>query len=156
MPSAFEWPETSVLFLKELLSKGLSYGRIAQELHTTRSAICGKVHRMGLANTRPKTVERMPQGRPSRPAHAASFNAPGKPVDRTALASVAERIAQVSDPVLIDSPGKSFWELADSECRWPLGALLEPAKLFCGLPAVVGRHPYCAQHQRMSYSRSRY
>jgi hypothetical protein len=48
-----KWPEEQVEVLKALWSDGRSASQIAHELHTTRSAILGKIHRLRLNNRDP-------------------------------------------------------------------------------------------------------
>ena len=151
MPASgiLQWCDERVLRLRELLGKGFSYGMIASELGTTRNAICGKVSRMGLAETKPRPAVKVEQKRPPRPSRP--FNG-----GRVSTAVVVERTPPRSEPEVYGPPGpaKTFFELTESECRWPLGGLYDPAVYFCAAPRVVGAHPYCTLHMRMSYTRS--
>lgn len=48
MPSAPAWPEAKVERLRAMVKAGKSAGEIAQELHTTRNAVLGKLDRLGI------------------------------------------------------------------------------------------------------------
>ena len=64
-----------------------------------------------------------------------------------------------SDAVMERNPeakalaGVSFTELREGRCKFPLGAIDEPAKRFCGDPAPIGS-PYCPQCQKITYRRA--
>jgi hypothetical protein len=45
----------------------------------------------------------------------------------------------------------TFFRLKPHHCRWPLGELLEPARLFCAADKKLGEI-YCPFHQRMARS----
>jgi hypothetical protein len=44
----------------------------------------------------------------------------------------------------------TLFKLRSGQCRFPLGAPLEPARFFCGKPALVLR-PYCAECWQRAY-----
>lgn len=48
MPSAPAWPEAKIERLRAMAKAGKSAGEIAKELHTTRSAVLGKLDRLGI------------------------------------------------------------------------------------------------------------
>lgn len=48
MPSAPAWPEDKIERLRAMVKAGKSAGEIAQELHTTRNAVLGKLDRLGV------------------------------------------------------------------------------------------------------------
>jgi hypothetical protein len=43
----------------------------------------------------------------------------------------------------------TFFRLKPHHCRWPLGELLEPARLFCAADKDAGEI-YCSFHRRMA------
>lgn len=53
-------------------------------------------------------------------------------------------------PVETRPRGVTFLELRHRDCRWPMGGPREPAELFCGEPAELGR-PYCSGHCAVAY-----
>jgi len=131
---------------------------IGLKLGVSRGAVSGKVSRMGLGWMRPEAEKREP--RPSRPRPPRSLPLshpiiPTIPVERIAPLPKPERIAQVSDVDVVRPRLKTLMELKDSECRWPIGDPKRPDFGFCGAPRVVGPHPYCALHMRMSYAAPR-
>jgi GcrA cell cycle regulator len=143
-----QWCNDRITQLKKLLIEGASYGYIANVLHTTRSAIAGKVNRLGLAVTRPKadTLENPEQLRikPRRPSYAVR-----KPhVDVPPMHP--EKLMHIRDVDVPLEQRKTLFELAESECRWPLGDPQSPDFRYCGGLKVVGPHPYCAPHMRIA------
>lgn len=49
--------------------------------------------------------------------------------------------------------GKTFAQLNTyRECHWPLGPLLEPAKLFCGKPVALNSPVWCEVHYDKAYN----
>ena len=68
-------------------------------------------------------------------------------VDSSATISdaIAEAIERATEP----PPGPTIFELRHDDCRWPLGALHDAVRFFCGAPALVGR-PYCSEHHKLA------
>jgi GcrA cell cycle regulator len=46
---------------------------------------------------------------------------------------------------------KDIFELRGSDCRWPLGGMMEPVKFFCAQEAVIGQ-PYCDEHCKRAFT----
>ena len=59
--------------------------------------------------------------------------------------------ANDSTPLSPHRKGIPFPELREGRCKFPLGKLNEPAKLFCGLETSNGA-PYCSYCMRIVYS----
>jgi hypothetical protein len=60
------------------------------------------------------------------------------------------------DPLGLDAPIKAMphhptlFKLRSGQCRFPLGGPLEPARFFCGKPALALRS-YCAECCKWAY-----
>jgi GcrA cell cycle regulator len=125
--------------LKRLWAEGHSAEIIAAMLgETTRNAVIGKVHRLGLPGRR--TVSRSCSIR--RPfGHAARRSAPPLP-PRPPVARA------LPVPVQLELPGTaaiSVRTLRPSHCRWPHGDPKRPGFHFCGRQKAAGSS-YCLHH----------
>ncbi len=110
------WSDEQVERLKTLWSQGLSTAEIGRVLGTSKNAVVGKSHRLGL------------EPRPSPIAGRATGGQRGK-----ASAPKAQRIG---DPV----------DLTPEMCRWPFGDPGDADFHFCGKAAADGKpycQPHC-------------
>ena len=149
---AAQWGDEIISRLKKLLQAGWSYRMIALELGKTRNAVCGQVHRLGLAVTKVaiKVVENpKPEPRPRKPTKL-NFNNSSTASIVVEKPLTAAEIAQVSAADVPPEQRKTLFDLADSECHWPLGDPRDHDFGFCGAPRVAGPHPYCRQHMALS------
>lgn len=124
------WTESRVATLRKGWAEGLSASQIAKQLGgTTRNAVIGKVHRIGL------------QGRaqPSRPAR--------RPV-RTRRAPAQPGELQPIDTKL------GIHGLTNFTCRYPIGDPMDADFAFCGRTCNNVENPYCTQHQRLAFQPS--
>lgn len=136
----------------EMLSNGRSYGDIAEAIGMTRSAVAGKMWRMGLkANVRrpgPLAPERLLQLRQAR--EAGLHRMAQLRQEKLALAFQQEVTVQLP---LVMPKGSSrpvtIMQLASHHCRYPVEG--EPGKLmcYCGKPRTVA--VYCAEHGALCY-----
>jgi GcrA cell cycle regulator len=128
------WTDDRVDRLEKLHAQGLSMSQIEHAFKDdvvtiTRSAVIGKLHRLGLIDTTrtarvvPAPIVEAPK--PS-PAHAG-------PV-----------------AVLDDGARVTVLTLSDRMCRWPIGDSKESEFHFCGHGRKVGS-PYCDEHCRKAY-----
>lgn len=119
-----EWNAAQVDLLRRLRAEGRSASQIGKELHCSRNAVIGKVHRLGLCRplSRPHTM------RPRKLARA-------------------DTISLV--PPLVGG-GKTIMELGYGDCRWPLGEPMELAEFYCGEVATLVSS-YCAYHCRCAF-----
>lgn len=134
------WDEDRVARLRELLMLGKTASQIAYALggKITRSAVIGKVHRLGLAlNVETKTARdrKLDRARSS-----------GK--RRAAKQPPAVRLI-VPEPMpvdcAIDVARKPLSDLDPGDCKFPVGHPGEPGFGFCASGRVEGL-PYCAEH----------
>jgi hypothetical protein len=76
--------------------------------------------------------------------------------DRDEAPAVTRLSDSSHDPIGPDDPSKAMphhptlVELRSGQCRFPLGGPLEPARFFCGKPALALR-PYCAECCQRAY-----
>lgn len=151
-----EWTEERIDTLKKLVFEKLSYREIAEHFGTTRSAISGKTHRLGLAKPMPKTVRliraRKPEKEtiapPARPVIPERRNIfvpiipPSKPLIEKPVSAV----------VIPKSRRVRLGELRERMCHWPMGDPADPDFRFCGADKPLGSPlPYCEHHARIAY-----
>lgn len=145
--TASAWTEARIERLKTLWREGRTAEQIAAELQNgiTRSAVLGKVHRMGLSEGRPERprTRKAGAGRPSRSAAFPSADPglerpPETPEVRELRAHAPARPSKGPDIVSVRS----------GQCRWPYG---DPGKdlILCGRPVVRGA--FCAGHAAVAY-----
>lgn len=155
------WTDERIALLTKLWTDGLTASQIALALGeaTTRNAVIGKAHRLGLSG-RPSPV-RVPRParaaalRPSkpRPLHGA---APRLPV--TARQPDAQRPRQLEPqmrpvmpiPEIQLGPSVTLLKVTDKMCKWPIGHPGEVGFRFCGGASRDGS-PYCEGHAQVAY-----
>lgn len=153
------WTAESRKELEEMLRDSATYNQMAAQFKTSRSAVIGKVHRLGLADLYKGDAasgRRRPAPRSeSKPAKSPA-PAPEPPKTREpdeklppALAREKAQRAFVAQSITVD--GKPLAALSDGDCRWPLGDFREPARLFCGRARAIGA--YCRDHAPIAYER---
>lgn len=140
--TASAWTEERVARLKTLWREGRTAEQIAAELQNgiTRSAVLGKVHRLGLSTGRPRTAvprRAPPKGSP-RPGGAAPARCTLRPTPP----------AGPRPAVDLPSGGFSILTVRRGQCRWPYGDP-ETGLSFCGRP--VARGAFCAGHAAVGY-----
>ena len=138
------WPPAAVAILRQMWADGEAASSIAERLGRgmTRSAVLGKVHRLGLSESRtriagPKisAAERKRRYRAKKRAEAP------KPV-------FAPRPTPAPVPEAIEPRRLSFAELEPRDCRYPYGD--GPEFSFCGLRRWENSS-YCGYHARLVY-----
>lgn len=171
------WDEARRDFFRALHADHNSYAQIARAMNTrfgmslTRNAVCGTVHRRGMAvpiGLKPK-AQRPGHKRRSIPAEGAAThrdnarsatipaNLRRKAEQREELGiedvSPEERMgARLLDLPIWKAAGilgtRSIDQLVDASCRWPL-VTDEGATVFC--PNDKGRGSYCLAHGGIAY-----
>ncbi|MGE0232686.1 MAG: GcrA family cell cycle regulator [Flavobacteriaceae bacterium] len=146
----FDWTDERVTRLKQLWSDGNSAGEIATFLGgTTRNAVIGKIHRLGLMKReQPQSAKRRiaRQNRPaaprkSRPERAEAYRAPEHAPERLPTPIIAERAPDYTgEPV-------PFTETGPRSCKWIFSNA--PA-MCCGAPVRTGTS-WCEKHYRRVY-----
>ena len=138
--STSAWNEDRISRLKRLWHEGRTAEQVSRDLGhgITRSAVLGKVYRLGLS-----------AGRAAVPAKA--LPRPSSALSRRDAVSVM--------PAKVDLKGA--WEPGSAtvqsvgrhQCRWPLGDPADAEFSLCGRP--VSRGAYCGPHGEMAYRPAR-
>lgn len=148
------WSVERELTVRKLWSDGYTASQIALNLgETTRNAVIGKLHRMGLTmNHRTPGVSikcdptaRMPGSKIGRRPDGYRRN----PLPKGTVAPIHEPLPLIAAIERSDA-ACSFPELAEGMCRYPYGEPREADFAFCG------RHAdgtYCAGHHAIAYRR---
>ena len=113
----------------------------------TRSAVIGKVHRLGIAGRDAPSRPRNTGGRPSK-----------RP--RASAGGQTRRLGQTRAPRVVPAPNVDFnapptatlLTLTEHGCRWPIGDPDTASFGFCGR-TKAGRGAYCSGHAPMALSR---
>ena len=173
------WTEQTVETLKKFASEGKSAAWIAAALGApSRNAVIGKANRIGiklnggmgptsskqespLAPPLPQipwgrkpssSTEREPRSERRTPEDIARRAAARARSRGTAIARenvrTDRRIYAAAEVGEMRRIGLA--EMAEVECRWPVGDPLEDDFAYCGLPIARG-HAYCAGHCRLAY-----
>ena len=142
------WTDERVERLKALWAEGLSASQCAKILGgVSRSAVVGKIFRLGLTGRAAPTLRAPRAPRPPRTPR----NASGTGARRPCLAVVEAEDSglpaeQSADAVL-------FLERRFDQCAWPLWDEATPMfeRMCCGSPQVPDRS-FCLRHARLAYA----
>jgi GcrA cell cycle regulator len=165
------WSNEDTATLVKLWGEGHSAGLIARHIGgTTRNAVIGKVHRLGLPgrNTTSRTIAR--GGRRRRrfkiAAGQAAHTTPPKQELAARLQIALERAAvqaqpdlfippEERQPILVhDSRGRlpANERLIESSCRWTFGDGSKGDPYYCCGRSKVPGLPYCEFHARRAFN----
>ena len=148
------WTSERIELLKKLFDAGLSCSQIAGEIGTTRNAVIGKMHRLGLSRPKSLFVDRIKAPRAAKDVWRPKALRPR--IRGLSIEAQRERLrtaypGRVRSEAPVESPHKcSLLELAPAQCRWPISEPGSQEFGFCGNPAVDG-FSYCAGHARLAY-----
>jgi len=145
--SDMAWTVNQVTAMTKLWQEGLSASQVARQLGgTSRNAVIGKLHRLGLAG-RPAPVRfRAPAGRSLDRTSSRGRSSGPYAVKRLARAHPSE----AADPSL--APMATMQTLTASCCRWPIGDPRDPDFGFCGR-ARADLGSYCLGHAQVAFRR---
>ena len=130
------WTQDKEEKLKKLWEKGHTASQIAEILgDTTRNAVIGKAHRLKLAARAPSK-----KSQSSRKEVSGSENRVEKQISRKSRfkSLLLDKNFEPENP-------KKLEELADKNCRWPIGHPDEEGFYFCGRSPIEG-FSYCKLH----------
>ena len=144
------WDDDKVALLKNLYREGLSCGQIATRIGTTRNAVIGKVHRLGLP-LRGATTLRVTGSRNGKKNAARWRSLIAKRRSPAPVAAPRFSTEPLPPPHEIDIPRIKTADLEDHHCRWPCGDPREPDFGFCGKDKILGL-PYCEPHARRAFA----
>ena len=141
--SDMAWTINQVTTMTKLWQEGLSASQVARQLGgTSRNAVIGKLHRLGIAD-RPTPVR---------------FRSPGRSAERrlpNGRAGGAVRRSGRSltfEPMVAElAPGATMQTLTAASCRWPIGDPRDPDFGYCGRARSDGS--YCQGHAQMAFRR---
>lgn len=131
------WTDERVEIAKREWSAGSSASMVAERLGCSRSAVLGKLFRLGLS-----TPSQRPRPKPSRSHAWRPKAAPKQQTPAQVLKTEPLPIPKADDIARV-----SFDDLKPHHCRWPVG---DPVKGFCGHQKVPGL-PYCPSHAVRAY-----
>jgi GcrA cell cycle regulator len=134
------WTEERIGRLKTLWRDGYTAEKIARELAhgITRSAVLGKVYRLGLSSGRSSPAPRSAVAKP-------------KPIFARAAAHQARppRDVRVENPVAMVSGLATILSVRRCDCRWPFGEPGAADFSLCGRP--IERGAFCGTHAAIAY-----
>lgn len=140
-----DWNEERTAALKKLWLEGLSASQVARQLGgVSRSAVIGKIHRLGITARETPVRARTPAVRV-------------RPAPRARVAQSAPRPAPRSQIVVMEdlTPTAGILDLSIHSCRWPIGNPEAGDFGFCGRETPNKRASYCADHAQGAFRRLR-
>ncbi len=140
-----DWNEERTATLRKLWLEGLSASQVARQLGgVSRSAVIGKIHRLGITVRETPVRQRAVTVRVSRQAPRARTSAPAqaRPAVRP-QASVMEEL----------TPTAGILDLSMHSCRWPIGNPDAGDFGFCGRETTSKRASYCPDHTQGAFRR---
>jgi GcrA cell cycle regulator len=138
------WTMERIALLKDRVCAGFSCGQIARELGVSRNAVIGKTNRLGLSRFKNAVPGHSNQGRHNGGARPQTVG------QRELQALWASSQLAFTESAEEHTTACSLCELAQWQCRWPLGDPSSANFGFCGNKAVPGL-PYCPAHAQMAY-----
>jgi GcrA cell cycle regulator len=151
------WTKERVELLQRLWLEESSASLIAAELGgISRSAVMGKIHRLGLCGRgQPRstaTQQRKPRLAASREYRLAAI---GSTALRAEPKAVPESDARIFEPVAVPvAKMLTVAALTQHTCKWPFGDSREGGFRFCGHDTLEGA-PYCRYHTTVAYRAGR-
>jgi len=158
------WDDSKIEKLKTMWTKDrLSANEIAVILGTTRSAVIGKLHRMGMtgdhggSRQRPVGLRRVPNERqkpksPTPKPNWASFGMPTRKPEPAMPKLPPEPLPPPTPRVFDPAKLVKTLDLEDHHCRWPVGDPGQPDFRHCGETRIIGlRAPYCLSCAQVAY-----
>jgi GcrA cell cycle regulator len=152
------WTDERIELVKTLWSQGVSARRIARELgdDISRSAVLGKVHRLGIVQTSPNSGAQRSESKNARFAARRERDVAGElPGSQRRLPAWVRNAEPYVDNPLVDADipapqRRVLLELSGRACRWPVGDPSHSDFFFCGAEAFQGK-PYCVAHCARAY-----
>ena len=152
------WTDERIQLLTDLQAQHLPTRTIAAKMGTSRNAIIGKLHRLGLS----------PSGGRITPRPITHKSVVPRPIKSRQVPNYSPLRHQTSQPpaVVYNKSGVEYdksipveqrvtlVQLTDKLCKWPLGEVGTPDFAFCGGTAIEGC-PYCRDHTLRAYAAGR-
>lgn len=145
---AVDWTDERISELTRMWREGLSASQVARRLGAvSRSAVIGKVHRLGISARETPTGPRPLGGRPPNLARR-------RPTNEAGARPAAPRAPRPTRAAPFEvAPTANIQTLSAHGCRWPIGDPDDASFGFCGR-LRAGRGSYCAGHSSMASRRS--
>ena len=148
------WTSERVELLKKFFDAGLSCSQIACQIGTTRNAVIGKMHRLGLSRPKNSFADRIKPRRAAKDTwrpKGLRLKWRGLSIGAQQEALMAAYPGRGQPDAPIESPHKcSLLELSPAQCRWPISEPGSADFAFCANPSVDGLS-YCAGPARLAY-----
>ena len=158
------WDTERTERLLALHQEGKTAGEIGAELGTTRNAVIGKLHRLGMARKKlasaPQESQQIPTQASQEPADTAPMAESGDELTGESSIDIIEA-SEDTDQNSIEAHRRTaknveekslklpLMELTSRTCKWPIGDPATDEFWFCGLPSQPGK-PYCAAHNNLA------
>lgn len=150
--SKSRWTAELEQFLREQWAKQLSASIISERIwlekrvNFSRSAVIGKMHRMGFSEhpaRKKRRLVRLSQQRKPRNHHKLNYQS---------APDLFEQLIprNLSDANKAFGPPTSIYELTHDTCNWPVGDPDKPGFTFCGAVPDF-KHHYCSEHRALAY-----
>lgn len=152
------WTDERKERVRRMWDEGGSASEIAAVLGggTTRNAVIGVVHRMGLPGRRalrPRGEVKPPEKPKRVPTPSISPVSGQSPVRPDVPQELVDAFSTPAITVPEPSRGRvTLVQLTATTCRWPIGDPAKPDFRFCGEVAPVEK-PYCCEHAQRAVSR---
>ena len=141
------WPDEKTADLIKMRADDMSAAQIANELGYSRSAVLGKINRLGLSSPRPPAKPKPP--RAPRRQFSVSYTGQSTPLPPTAPeAFIASADFDAAIPV---QQRRTLMQLTDKTCRYPVGEPGSAEFFFCG-GDTQDNPPYCSFHSNICFS----
>ena len=145
-----DWNQERIEALTRMWREGLSASQVARQLgDVTRSAVIGKVHRLGIAGREPPTRPNALGGRPSTGVRA---SAGGQRRAATVRATPTLPRPPAPRVVFEVAATATIHNLTQHACRWPIGEPDQDGFGFCGR-LRTDHGSYCNGHAAMAVRR---
>lgn len=155
-----KWTEEAVMTLRAEWTLGTSTAAIAEKLHTTKSAVVGKAHRMDPppTPTRLSPIRQRDIGAPYKPPRPPAINKPSKqPKPLPTTEPQEEESGDLIEPesnIIQQEPVTVFKKVRRfNSCCWPIGEPRTNSFKFCDDLTIGYGKPYCLEHCKVAYLR---
>ena len=143
------WTEDRWETAKKLWARGYSGSAIAAEIGATRSAVIARLNRAGFRRASdPGPRNRSLKARADRARARRAKQAAAVPTRRVARPVIAKAPLPPDPPVVAR---KTFAELGDGDCRFPIGDPRKAGFGFCAEPRAPSR-PYCLRCSAIAFA----
>jgi GcrA cell cycle regulator len=140
------WADEKTAQLRKLLDDDMSAAQIGRALGMSRSAVLGKLNRLGLS--RPRTPAKPKALRTPRRQFSVNYTAQSTPMPPTAPETfIASAEFDAAIPV---EQRRTLMQLNDSICRYPIGDVGSAEFFFCG-GDTQDNPPYCRFHSKICF-----